>query len=305
MEQIEEGFKDDRGLVEIRKQAVDEGLSFGVTRLRDQYRMKPKPGAVPVRWVKSPYSRSKNPVYLVADCVPLKEHKSKEPTESQKLGAVISGLKATLRSKRNVHSRELNDWLAKHWADLVVLDTETTGLESLDQVIELAIISMNGDILFNQRFRPSVDIDPHAQEVHGISSADLASCPSWPEFQPQIERILAAKTALIFNQSFDMRLLRQTAEAYNCPTLWIDNLHTCCAMYEAAEAYGATNRYGGISLSAAVASAGLLWNGHAHSAVTDSEMTRRLMIAMADQFKPVQAALDNAIKRKSELKVNQ
>lgn len=46
-----------------------------------------------------------------------------------------------------------------------------------------------------------------------------------------------------------------------------------CAMELAAGYYGATNRYGTISLASAASQAGLTWEGLAHSAIADARMT--------------------------------
>ena len=50
-----------------------------------------------------------------------------------------------------------NEVLRKH-KKFVILDTETTGLGNRDEIIELALLSPNGDILHNERFMPSCSI---------------------------------------------------------------------------------------------------------------------------------------------------
>ena len=80
-------------LEQLRQQAIENDKAFGVTRLKDEYRMKPKPNAKQSDWVKSPYNRNKNPIYLVADCVPIREVKRKPPTQKQLLAREISGSK--------------------------------------------------------------------------------------------------------------------------------------------------------------------------------------------------------------------
>ena len=45
--------------------------------------------------------------------------------------------------------------------------------------------------------------------------------------------------------------------------------------------YGATNRYGTISLASAASQAGLTWEGLAHSAIADARMTAGGVNAMA------------------------
>ncbi len=82
---------------------------------------------------------------------------------------------------------------------VLVLDSETTGTAKTDQVIELAYIEL-GSIAFSAlqqskkdfelfrlnllnnisrfQFKPTVPINPHAFEVHGIGLATLAGKPS-------------------------------------------------------------------------------------------------------------------------------
>lgn len=286
----------------LREQAIKDGLSFGVTRLREQYRMKPKEGAAPVRWVKNQYGRGKNPHYLVADCQPLKERTAKPQTDAQQLGRLVASLKAKLRSSVNKESVRVRQWLADNAGKVVYLDTETTGLANNDQIIELAIIDNLGATLFNQRFKPSVAIHPEAMAVHNITEADLAGCPRWPQYQEQISQILTGKVAVIFNQAFDIRMLQQTAAAFDCPVDWIAALPTQCAMMTAVRAYGATNRHGTISLANAAGEAGLSWHGQAHNALADCDMTRRLMLAISQHCEPVLNDLAKAAEEQAALR---
>lgn len=70
---------------------------------------------------------------------------------------------------------------------IIILDTETTGVCSTDQIIELAYLELPDvptflrneikyDSIFNERFRPDVPIHPKAVEVHGITYKDLLHC---------------------------------------------------------------------------------------------------------------------------------
>lgn len=73
----------------------------------------------------------------------------------------------------------------------IILDTETTGVKSHDQVIELAIIDADSaDPLFNRRMRPTVKIHEDAFRVHGIHENFLVGCAQWPAYHDQILEIL-------------------------------------------------------------------------------------------------------------------
>ena len=72
----------------------------------------------------------------------------------------------------------------------------------------------------------------------------------------------------------------QGVGAYDEAVKWILDLDTQCTMYRAADVYGATNRYGTISLINADARAGIDFRGRAHSAVGDATTTALLWQAM-------------------------
>jgi len=66
-------------------------------------------------------------------------------------------------------------------ADLVFLDTETTGLGDNAQAIEIAIVDADGAVIFESYCRPTVPVEPGAQAIHNIGAEKLEDAPSWPE----------------------------------------------------------------------------------------------------------------------------
>jgi DNA polymerase III epsilon subunit-like protein len=161
-------------------------------------------------------------------------------------------------------------------ADLVFLDTETTGLGDNAQAIEIAIVDADGAVIFESYCRPTVPVEPGAQAIHNIGAEKLKDAPSWPEIERQVRAALEGKTVVIFNSDFDMRILSQTATAQGDEALWLTELETVCAMYAAADCYGATNSYGTISLANAVIDAGIKFQGKPHSAAGDAATTALL-----------------------------
>lgn len=173
--------------------------------------------------------------------------------------------------------------------ECVFLDTETTGLDDDAQVVEIAIVDDTGAVLFESLVKPTVPVEPEAAAIHGIGPDRLASAPTWPEIAEQVRAALEGKIVVIFNSDFDIRLLQQTAtahaagqgvEAYDAAVKWILELETRCAMYRAADVYGATNRHGTISLVNAAAAAGIEFQGRAHSAAGDAATTAVLWRVM-------------------------
>ena len=97
--------------------------------------------------------------------------------------------------------------------EYLILDTETSGLTVRDQVIELAIINLNGRAIYNERFKlmEGIKIHPEASKVNGIYDADLAKCPTFKSQLPLIKRITKGKRLLAYNANFDDRMLNQSA----------------------------------------------------------------------------------------------
>lgn len=173
--------------------------------------------------------------------------------------------------------------MAQRWVALepLVLDTETTGLGERDQVIELAVTDIRGAVLLCTRLRPTVEIDPQAMGVHGITETELSNEPTWTQVAPALARLLSGRHLVIFNSSFDSRMLRQTASAFGDQLSWWQEQNCLCAMKLAADAFGSTNRHGTISLADATCEAGVSWKGRAHSAATDAIATADLVTEIA------------------------
>lgn len=91
----------------------------------------------------------------------------------------------------------------------VVLDTETTGLNYTDQIIELAILDMKGDIVYQSLFNPGYEISNEATDVHGISNDDVKYAPTYKDEWPTIYEKIKNKTLLIYNSNFDIKMLKQ------------------------------------------------------------------------------------------------
>lgn len=97
--------------------------------------------------------------------------------------------------------------------DWCVLDTETTGTETEDEIIEIAIIDSKGEVLLDQLVRPFRHINPRAQEKHGISKEMLQRKPSFAQVLPQIVEVLSKfKRIIVYNADFDNRLFRQSVK---------------------------------------------------------------------------------------------
>lgn len=261
----------------LRNEAIKNDRCFSKGRLKSEFRMKPGPDATPVRYYKNGFGGEFG-VYRISDCVPLRPSSASPASPNQIRGRKISGLKSKLRSAMGKASREAGDWLTPA---AVFLDTETTGLANHAQIVEIAVVDVEGRELLNSRVKASVPIEEDAFHVHGITEDALQDAAEWPEIEGDLRQLLKDRTLIIFNSDFDTRLMKQSSEAFGLSTDWIDALNTKCAMSLAADAYGPTNRYGSISLASAVEEAGILWEGDAHSALGDAKTTCALVKEIA------------------------
>lgn len=129
--------------------------------------------------------------------------------------------------------------------ETVVLDTETTGLEGDDEIVEIAITDIQGHVLLDTLIKPTQPILVEAQSIHGIKDNMVANAPSFRQICREVCLLLTNKPVIIYNADFDMRLLKQSARKHG---LWLfhEPFQACevhCAMLKFAEYYGDWNKY--------------------------------------------------------------
>jgi DNA polymerase-3 subunit epsilon len=90
------------------------------------------------------------------------------------------------------------------------IDTETTDLKNAHPIEIAAVCVDDFSIVFCERIRPSIDIDPKAQAVHGISLESLSQCRSESEVMNDFVLFLTtnnAKTLVAHNAAFDKNVI--------------------------------------------------------------------------------------------------
>jgi DNA polymerase-3 subunit epsilon len=105
--------------------------------------------------------------------------------------------------------------------EICVIDTETTGLcVDNDEILEIAIIDSNGEVLMNTLVRPEQRTSwPEAQRIHGISPQDVESAPTLAQIKDEIREIVAGRIVVIYNAEYDQAMLGDcigTAEDVMC-----------------------------------------------------------------------------------------
>jgi DNA polymerase-3 subunit epsilon len=139
-------------------------------------------------------------------------------------------------------ARELVERDPKTW---VILDTETTGLNAWDEVIQIGVIDGAGNILVNNVLvKPDCEVSREAFFVHGISGEMLSSAPTFQQVIPSVVDAVKGKCLVIYNALYDLRMLRQSDKLHE---LNIDRVAdgVTCAMNKYAEFVGEWNDYRG------------------------------------------------------------
>lgn len=175
----------------------------------------------------------------------------------------------------------------------VILDTETTGLDDEAQVVELSIIdAFSGDVLFNSLVKPTMSIPQDAIDIHGITNDLVKNAPNFSDVYSEVFDLIYPKNLLVYNASFDSRLIIQTMQAHGhyyelrdhivafSRYFYGGNMH--CIMEAYAEHYGQWNDYQNAykwqSLTNACKQQAIdISDLNAHRALADCEMTRRLI----------------------------
>lgn len=96
----------------------------------------------------------------------------------------------------------------------IILDTETTGLGWNDEIIELGILDMKGNVLYESMFKPNQEIPREATSIHGIKDDMVKDCPNFASEWEKIWGIIKDKTLLIYNADFDTGMLYRTLEQH-------------------------------------------------------------------------------------------
>jgi len=100
----------------------------------------------------------------------------------------------------------------------IVLDTETTGLEPAlgHRIIELGCVELVNRRLtgrhYHQYLQPDREIDPGAQEVHGISLDDLRDKPRFADIAREFLDFVHGSELIIHNAPFDTSFIDSELE---------------------------------------------------------------------------------------------
>lgn len=170
---------------------------------------------------------------------------------------------------------------AAQWArdllagSFVIVDTETTGLDGVAEVVQIGVIDQDGAVLLDTLVRPTRPIPEGATRIHGITNAMVAAAPTFAEILPQLQGVLRDRTVVIFNAAYDRRMFDQSAMRNGIGVLALDCGATYhCAMKQYSDFVGErTSKGSGYKRQS-------LPNGD-HSAIGDCRATLALIQQMA------------------------
>ncbi len=184
-------------------------------------------------------------------------------------------------------ARKLAILLAKSEIALkpVYLDTETTGLETADQIVEICILDHDGSVLVDSLVKPKGKIPLVASRIHGITDEMVVDAPAWPDLWPQVEVALAGRHVAIYNAEFDLGMLKQSHRHYRLRWVFPGEA-SLCVMKLYAQFYGEWNYYHGSyrwqKLEEAARQCKIAIKG-AHRARADALMARSVLHYMAER----------------------
>lgn len=256
-----------------------DGKQHCKSTLKAVFRVKPAKDAVSDYSFKNGFGRHVD-CYTLSQCVPMRALPAKPRTSAQRAAAerlkhasIVGSKKnqAALRAKRAIDSQ------------MLVIDTETTDLKG--QVIQIALVCLKtGDVLFDSYIKATEKISPEAFNVHGISEGDISDAPSFEQVAKEISKIIGDRKWTAFNIEFDYQSMINSAHDKSARCYeWLEQ-KSFCAMYDiAADFFGATNKYGSISLAAAMECCGVVFEGKAHSASADAVATAKVIKYVANE----------------------
>jgi DNA polymerase-3 subunit epsilon len=114
-------------------------------------------------------------------------------------------------------------WLARP----LFIDTETTGLDGLAEIVEISILDQDGGVLLDSLVKPLRRIPQDVIQVHGITNEMVQDAPTWAEIWPQVEDILKERYVGVYNAEFDLRMMRQSHRSNGMAWKFRDNKIFC------------------------------------------------------------------------------
>lgn len=164
----------------------------------------------------------------------------------------------------------------------VFLDTETTGLGPDAEVVDIAIVGLDGTVYLDALVKPKRPIPPVATAVHGITDEMVADAEPWNVVYHRFAESLSWRV-VIYNRDYDLSIINQCCRADDLPGGFDTGARWECAMLAYADFDGTPGKFPGSmkwhKLDAAADRFGIAPGGH--RALSDAETCRQVVLAMA------------------------
>ena len=164
--------------------------------------------------------------------------------------------------------------------NFIIFDTETTGIGEEDEIVEMGIIDCKGNVLYEGMFRPERGMSIGATRLNGITDSMLVREPLFADEFPKIVAALNGAGVIAFNESFDRKMVYQTAEKYGLDTSALDRIFSNA--YCAQKLYDQYIGYTKTKLELACETEGVQ-RVQNHRATDDCVMTLDLLRCIADK----------------------
>lgn len=239
---------------------------FTREQLRDKFRMKPSPGAEPVRMYKNPYGRHYG-VWRLADCIPMREKRPQ--SEKQKQASARLGLQARMKSERDWLGMQAQIWLNQNPLFFAARKSATGNAPLM---LEIGLVNLRGELIFEANLEPAASTELTTEDGHNVMDYTLSGNPSWQCVARQLRHHTGRYPLVIFSPGTEMFILEQTAAVCETAPRWLDTLTVYCAMPLFAGFYGPGGHSETILPDSTVSCADQNGDGQISTAVTDARM---------------------------------
>ncbi len=160
--------------------------------------------------------------------------------------------------------------------DIVVFDTETTGLGPEDRVVSLGAVRLRPDLSLRASlhlvFNPGRPSHWAAERVHGLSADYLSFQPGFAAHLEEVRAFFADAALAAHNLDFDTRMLSRELVLHGAPAL-DSRAGARCTMRE----WSARAGGGRAGLDLVIAELGLARQGHIHGAFEDAVLAASVL----------------------------
>jgi DNA polymerase-3 subunit epsilon len=180
----------------------------------------------------------------------------------------------------------------------VAFDTETTGLQVSDRLVEIGAVRFRGDVVegeWSALVDPGGPIPPAATAVHGIRDEDVKNHPAAVDVLPSFLDFIEGAALVAHNAPFDVRVL--SLELLRAGLVLPDNpVLDTCAIPRRLRLNVPNHRLGTLAGAFGVP------QGRAHRALEDARVARDLLRAYLRELgKPAEALIRYSLTQDSSL----